>query len=68
MNTLNSEIELLKILENNYLTEKNVTKANFLVKYSAKSFPDYGDEEGCLSHKNNAFILFTIKYNYHNSN
>ena len=51
----------------NYLTEKNVTKANFLVKYSAKSFPDYGDEEGCLSHKNNAFILFTIKYNYHNS-
>jgi hypothetical protein len=51
----------------NYLTEKNVTKANFLVKYSAKSFPDYGDEEGCLSHKNNAFILFTIKYNYYNS-
>ena len=52
---------------NNYLTEQNETKANLLVKYSAKSFPDYGDEEGCLSHKNNAFILFTIKYNYYNS-
>ena len=52
---------------NNYLTEQNETKANLLVKYSAKSFPDYGDEEGCLSHKNNAFILFTIKYNYYKS-
>ena len=50
-----------------YFMEENYTKIADLVKYSAKSFPDYGDEEGCLSHNNNAFVLFAVKYNYLNS-
>ena len=52
---------------NNYFSEKNFTKVNHLIKYSGKSFPDFGDEEGCLSHSTNAFILFTIKYNFLNT-
>ena len=38
-----------------------------LVKYSAKNFPDYGDEEGCLS-KNKSFILFALQYNLEKHN
>ena len=46
-----------------YIDEKNKEKVSDLVKYSSKSFPDYGDEEGCLSEKkNNAFFLYTIDY------
>ena len=51
-----------------YFTEKNDTKIKNLVKYSSKSFPDFGDEEGCLaqntSNEGNAFLLFTIDYYY----
>ena len=43
-------------------TEKDKERIQYLVKYSAKNFPDYGDEEGCLS-KNYSFILFTLQYN-----
>ena len=46
-----------------YFIQQNQTKVIDLVKYSAKSFPDFGDEDGCISNHNNAFILFTIKYN-----
>ena len=46
-----------------YFTEGNRTKSIDLIKYSSKSFPDYGDEEGCLSmDKDYAFLLFTLKY------
>ena len=46
-----------------YFTEGNQTKIIDLIKYSSKSFPDYGDEEGCLSmDKDYAFLLFTLKY------
>ena len=52
---------------NQYFIERNTTKILEIVKYSAKSYPDYGDEDGCLSiNTNNAFILFTIKYDFHN--
>ena len=52
---------------NEYIFESNETKIQDLVKYSSKYFPDFGDEENCLSEEhNNAFILFVIKYNIHN--
>ena len=53
----------------NYFQEKNQDKIRQLLKYSAKSFPDFGDEEGCLSQKNsnNAFLLFTMNYYVNNS-
>ena len=47
-----------------YFNESNQKKVKDLVKYSAKSFPDFGEEGGCISN-NNSFILFTIKYDYH---
>ena len=51
-----------------YFKEQNDTKIKDLVKYSAKSFPDFGDEEGCISkNKNNVFFLFTIDYYNANS-
>ena len=46
----------------NYFTEKDAYKFKDIVKYSSKSFPDFGDEEGCLSQRNNAFFLYTIEY------
>ena len=53
---------------NEYITELNETKIQDLIKYSSKYFPDFGDEENCLSEgHNNAFILFVIKYNIHNN-
>ena len=49
-----------------YFNESNVEAITNLVKYSSKSFPDFGDEEGCLAqNKSNAFFLFSIDY-YHN--
>ena len=52
-----------------YLGDTNGTKIMNLIKYSAKSFPDYGDEEGCLSNSSdNAFLLLTIKYYVNNPN
>ena len=46
-----------------YFVEQNKTKVEDLIKYSSKSFPDYGDEEGCLSKTlNYAYLLFTLKY------
>lgn len=47
-----------------YFNESNQKKVIDLVKYSAKSFPDFGEEDGCIRN-NNSFILFTIKYDYH---
>ena len=44
-------------------TKDEQNKIKFLIKYSAKNFPDYGDEEGCLSKKYTSFILFALKYN-----
>ena len=50
-----------------YIFELNETKIQDLIKYSSKYFPDFGDEENCISEgHNNAFILFVIKYNIHN--
>ena len=52
-----------------YLGDTNGSKIMNLIKYSSKSFPDYGDEEGCLSNNSdNAFILLTIKYYANNPN
>ena len=50
-----------------YLYDKTNTKMADLVKYSAKTYPDFGDEDGCFSNydKHYRFILFTIKYDYH---
>ena len=31
------------------------------IRYSGKSYPDFGDEEGCIS-KKNAFLLISIKF------
>ena len=39
----------------------NKTKFENTIRYSAKSFPDYGDEEGCIN-INNAFLLLTLNY------
>ena len=33
-----------------------------IIKYSGKSFPDFGDEKSCIEIAGNSFILFTIKY------
>ena len=49
-----------------YLEELDFNKMNDLIRYSSKYFPDFGDEENCLSEGQNAFILFVIKYNIHN--
>ena len=43
-------------------------KIEALVKYSSKSFPDFGDEEGCVNpESNNTFFLYTIEYYTSNS-
>ena len=48
---------------NQYFIQQNKKKVEDLIKYSSKSFPDYGDEEGCLSKDlNYAYLLFTLKY------
>ena len=47
--------------------ETNPERIQDLVKYSAKNFPDYGDEEGCLS-KHKSFILFALQYNLEKHN
>ena len=67
-NMVTSFIEQSDCLSN-YFKERNQVKIRQLLKYSAKSFPDYGDEEGCLSQKNsnNAFLLFTMNYYVNNS-
>jgi len=48
-----------------YLQELDINKMKDLITYSSKYFPDFGDEENCLSdeNNNNAFILIVIKYN-----
>ena len=52
-----------------YFAEEDHEKVNDLIKYSSKSFPDFGDEEGCLSReKNYAFLLFTLNYYIKNPN
>ena len=52
----------------NYFNEANADKITNLVKYSSKSFPDFGDEEGCLAQNiSNAFFLFSIDYYYNQS-
>ena len=33
-----------------------------MIKYSGKSYPDFGDEDGCIR-KNNSFVLFHIYFN-----
>ena len=49
-----------------FIEKLNNTKLDdylkYLIKYSAKSFPDYGDEEGCIAKDEMEFLLFTIKY------
>ena len=52
-----------------FYINNNWEQISDLIKYSAKYFPDFGDEEGCISNnknKNNEFILFAVKYNIHN--
>ena len=53
-----------------YLAELDFNKMKDLITYSSKYFPDFGDEENCLSednNNNNAFILIVLKYNMHNN-
>ena len=49
---------------NYYLTEYDKGDKISLfntIRYSGKSYPDFGDEEGCIEHKN-AFLLICIKF------
>ena len=46
----------------------NKSKEDFenIIKYSGKSYPDFGDEEGCIRN-DMAFFLFCIHFNINNS-
>ena len=48
----------------NYIDEyqKNTSFIYDIIRYSAKSYPDFGDEEGCISTKN-AYLLLCISFN-----
>ena len=50
---------------NYYFTERK-DEINKVIKYSGKSYPDFGDEEGCIRN-NMSFILFCIHFNINNS-
>ena len=45
----------------------DIKKVHDSIKYSAKSYPDFGNEEGCINEKY-AFLLFSIKFNINNPN
>ena len=49
-----------------YYYEENKNEIKNVIKYSGKSYPDFGDEEGCIRN-NMAFILFCIHFNINNS-
>ena len=51
---------------NEYQKTNDTTAIKQIIKYSAKSYPDFGDEEGCIR-KNNSFVLFHINFNITNS-
>ena len=65
--------KLVHVLSNspclkNYFEKNDTEKIEALVKYSSKSFPDFGDEEGCVNpESNNTFFLYTIEYYTSNS-
>ena len=40
----------------------DIEKILDIIRYSAKSYPDFGNEEGCIN-KKYAFLLFSIKFN-----
>ena len=62
-NFVNNSICLKKYILNN-----DTKKIKEYVKYSSKSFPDFGDEEGCVNPENNTtFFLYTIEYYTSNS-
>ena len=48
----------------NYFEEyqKNTSFIYDIIRYSGKSYPDFGDEEGCISSKN-AYLLLCISFN-----
>ena len=46
----------------NYNDTLNLSEIKQVIKYSGKSYPDFGDEKSCID-KENAFILFNIKFN-----
>ena len=50
----------------NYYFTKGINDIQNIIKYSGKSYPDFGDEEGCLR-VNMSFILFCISFNITNS-
>ena len=48
-----------------YFGEKNYSKVNDLVKYSSKSFPDFGDEDGCILKKNTDYTYLLLTFSYY---
>ena len=65
----NQEDQIFKQIQNTscYQYYLNKSKEDFenIIKYSGKSFPDFGDEEGCIRN-DMAFILFCIHFNINN--
>ena len=50
----------------NYNRTSNLSDIIKTIKYSGKTYPDYGDEQSCIE-ANNSFILFTINFTVINS-
>ena len=46
----------------NQYYKSNVTLLFNTIRYSGKTYPDFGDEEGCITN-NNAFLLICINFN-----
>ena len=50
---------------NNVNSTEGIEEIKNIIRYSAKSYPDFGDEEGCIRN-DNAFILFYISFDWTN--
>ena len=50
----------------NYYFNQSKNNISNIIKYSGKSYPDYGDEGGCVDN-NMFFILFCMRFNINNS-
>ena len=66
INRNNNETILESVIKHdcfNYY-EKNQTMLNDMIKYSGKSYPDFGEEDGCIRN-GYAFLLFCIYFEKH---
>ena len=50
-----------------FINKTNRTQLYNTIRYSGKSYPDFGNEEGCIE-KKNSFILISILFNVENPN